>query len=443
MPSLLQQPSPATSSLTERAGSTVRSEGLFRRQSVNDRILLVLFVIYSTAAIASNAAPQIHLGSVEKIVAAPFIGFAFLTLRPRLRSTLNVPLAALLSISVLSFASYFWSMTPRSSAAHATVFLLIFVGSLAEVMVLKRLGTVAVWALALGLMIGAELSALQVLWAAAHHTFVNVQAYEAATQRVTAGNANPNDVAITFAMVLPVFFFQKRTLVRLLGIPLVIAAVLTGSRTGLLCMIPTFFGMIAVPTLFKDRDRVRRRIKRRAMLQGFVIMVAAFVVGLRVLPAKVLQRLGTIPSQFHGGNFTGRTILWRAAWNGFLDRPFSGYGSGTSSSFELQHTGLNLVTHQTLLALLLELGVLGGVVFLIGYGAAVRGAFRHVRQYPWYVLLLLSMTVGMAASAWDYNKIVWLILVLGGFFASVSEAELVRLDRIVLAPARPRLSSEN
>ncbi len=401
------------------------TEGLgFRSLSFLDRALLILLVVFAAASIASNAAPTLHFGSVEKLIAAPFIVVAFYSYRNRIRTRLNIVLACLFAIVILSYLSYYWSIAKSISIGHATVFLFILVGSIAEVLALKTLGGKGVRAVGLGLMIGGGLSCAQVLWAESHHTFVNVSAYEVLAQRVTAGNANPNDVAITLAMVAPIFLFSRRTFVRLAVIPLGVATALTGSRTGLFSFAAVMVGVLLIPVLLREEEPRKRQKNRRTFLQGIAASVVTIVIAGSVLPAAVLQRFSSISTELSGGNFTGRTILWGAAWRGFLSRPLLGFGSGSAPTYELRTTGYFLVTHQTMLSFLLEIGLVGGILFVIAYIEAIRGAFRQMRGCPWLILTIFAMTVGMSASAWDYNKIVWLILVLAGFLASVGKNEL-------------------
>jgi len=413
-----------TQSVRSLAGTSpgpISASNLPPSSELGSRLLLLLSSVYAAVTIASNATSHLHFASTQKILSAPFILLAIVKYRSRVKTSLNWVFASFFAIAVLELASVYWSIVPSTSASHATVFLFVLAGCVAELLTLKNFGRKAIRALSLGMMVGGELLAILVLWAEKNHTYA---ASEALAQRVSAGSANPNDVAIILAMVTPLFLFEKRASTRLLAIPLIVAGMLTGSRTGILCLVPAVFGVLLIPTLLGHAEASRRRLNRRIVLQSAAVLVVATVVAVRTLPASVLHRLSSLASQFNGGTFTGRTILWKTAWQGFLTRPLQGYGSGSSPAFEFRHSGFYLVTHDTFLAFGLEIGLAGVVLFAIAYLTVLRGGLRHVREFPWYLVMVAVITVGMTATAWDYNKVLWLVFVIGGFLASVSKGSL-------------------
>ncbi len=398
-------------------------------RSSSERLLILLTIGYSGAVVAGASFGSLALGSLAKLIAIPFVICAILTYRRRPNSKVNVVTWCLAGIMVLAVVSYFWTIDQTASLSKASTFIQLFAATSCVGLAMRQLGRRGFPAIAWGLMIGALASAFMVFYAEINHTFVSAASYEYLLERVSAGASDPNDIALSMVITLPVFLVQPSRVIKLLVVPVGIAILLTGSRGGILAAVVMLLSFIFL-SFFNKNPRGQRSVRP---WQIIVASIAVVVLGSIFLPAKIIARFQSIPSQLTGGTLTNRTILWKAAWNGILNRPLTGYGIGSSPTYEFAHSGYLLVTHNVWLAFFLEIGVFGFVLFLVSFVVAFRGGFRLRADVPWLLPSLVALFAGTYALAWDYNKLLWLLLVLGGYAAAehrVIHEQLAVLDNV-------------
>jgi O-antigen ligase len=120
---------------------------------------------------------------------------------------------------------------------------------------------------------------------------------------------------------------------------------------------------------------------------------------------------------YYDHNFSGRSNIYPAAIEMFLEKPVFGWGGQT----HLYELGLRLGTwgkdeHNLLLYLLLEVGLFGAVPFLIGVWLIVRRAWIARTGTFGYLPLALLTAVGanvMVENGLDFRaKVFWLVLAL-------------------------------
>lgn len=412
-----------------RKGDEVSATGLDLRglPTFSERLLVLLTIGYSGAVVAGSSFGTLALGSLAKLIALPFVCLTVLVYRRKPGAKSNVVIYCLGGITILALMSYFWTIDANATITKTSTFLQLFAATAAVGLALRHLGRRGFIAVSWGLIIGALTSAFMVFYAEINHTFVSAASYEYLLERVSAGASDPNDIALSMVITLPVFLVQPSRVIKLLVVPVGIAILLTGSRGGILAAVVMLLSFIFL-SLFNKNQRGQRTVRP---WQIIVASIAVIVVGSIFLPAKIIARFQSIPSQLTGGTLTNRTILWKAAWNGILNRPLTGYGIGSSPTYEFAHSGYLLVTHNVWLAFFLEIGVFGFILFLVSFVVAFRGGFRLRTDVPWLLPSLVALFAGTYALAWDYNKLLWLLLVLGGYAAAehrVIHEQLVALE---------------
>jgi O-antigen ligase len=236
---------------------------------------------------------------------------------------------------------------------------------------------------------------------------------EARSGRFTAVGFNADDVAAILALGVPIAWHLARLAssrvqawLNVAFLPLaVLSVLLTGARGGFLVLLT---GLAVIPLSLHELS-----MKARAGLSLLVAssLVAAFL----LVPQQLLARVGGTSEAILEGDFTGRLDIWRVGTDIFLENPIVGIGPGMFQRAAEPVLGARLgrSPHQTFLAVLLELGVVGFVLF----GGMMIAALRPIGRMPrgarrFWAVLALALFVALLPISWEYSKTTWLLLAL-------------------------------
>jgi O-antigen ligase len=189
-----------------------------------------------------------------------------------------------------------------------------------------------------------------------------------------------------------------------------VAVIRTGSRGGLVALLA---GILTVSLAKRGR---RPRGRNVAMV---LAIVAALVAG--VLASGTNVRRWT--EAFETRSAAGREQIFPAAWTMFLERPVAGWGPGRNleelgarlnySSIETGPSARD--THNGLLWILTETGLVGFIPFVAALWLCLRAAWRaRARAYgvmP-FALVICILIVNMSIT-WQKRKFFWLVLAFG------------------------------
>lgn len=251
-------------------------------------------------------------------------------------------------------------------------------------------------------------------WVGAVAAAMLLGAFEVNQGRSSISSQNPNVVAAFFALAAlclvgdPRLFDRKRSpallLASLLPVAVIIFAILrTGSRGGLIGFAA---GILALGACAGQATRSRRLFLVAAVVGALILLIAReFALG-----TATATRLDAAWST---GDTTGRDVIWKTAWDMFLHRPFFGYG-GANNIFTL---GVHMNypdrdTHNQLLAVLTEVGLVGSLPFIAAIIDALRWAWRHGGRtgdvLPFALMAaLVTMSFDQTIS---HQKIFWICL---------------------------------
>lgn len=258
---------------------------------------------------------------------------------------------------------------------------------------------------------------------------VNEVSQTAVQGRLTGGGGDPNQQAASFVaamfLIVGLFSLYRRRLARIgLLLAFVLLAVgffATQSRGGLLALV------VATVAAFCLAPRQRTRIV------GLLVLLAGAGAVLLATTPGALTRITNL-----GGGTSGRSDLWRVAWQVFTGHPLFGVGAGNfvviESHYVLQPGSISRIqyltsaphlVHNSYLQLLAETGLVG----LIGYLAVVivclRAAWKAAQRfealgrvdYADLTRALMTGTIGMLAALFfisDGDDMrLWVLLALG------------------------------
>lgn len=362
------------------------------------------------------------------LVGLGWIG-AFLGRREWLR-LLRLHRRLLLAITALGLwltLTIAWAGNPADAANEAAYW---WLGALSFLVVLTTLRTPHdVSSIAIAFIAGSVAAVIIGIATGGLHASAATTTQTAVQGRLTGGGGDPNKQAagLVAAMFLTLGLLsvqrgRKARVVLLLAFVLIsIGFFDTGSRGGLLALVAAAIAALVLA------PRQRKRIL------GLVVLVA--IVG-GILIASTPGEFTRITDL--GGGTSGRSDIWRVAWDVFTGHSLAGIGAGNfvvvSSHYVLRPgpisriqylTDMPAVVHNTYLQLLAESGVVGLAAFLgviIGSLRAAQLAARRFEalgrlDYADLTHAVLMGTIGMLAALFlisdGYDQRLWVLLALG------------------------------
>ena len=239
---------------------------------------------------------------------------------------------------------------------------------------------------------------------------------ESVYQRYAGARLDANDLGLLMALSIPFSYYlliqSKGMIAWVYRLQLALAGttvLLTASRGAALASV---FALAIVP-LTHARLTARQRI-------AVLLTVSLLVCGALVfVPSTSWERLSTIPLEFSQGTFTGRTVIWTAAWELFRTHPFLGVGANAfrltvsrilAEPIRADESGTPQApaAHNTFLSVLVEQGVIGFALFcaLLGFLAL---SLRRLPPFPrkLWVVFLGVWVVGVSSLTWEMRKPTW------------------------------------
>ena len=255
-------------------------------------------------------------------------------------------------------------------------------------------------------------------------------------KRFTAVQSDPNSLAMTLALALPMAWYLGMTyknpilrwICRVFIAVGVIAIGLTASRGG---MVAATVALMIVP-LTMTKLSPGRLIAAVAMLTVSGALAAVYI------PDRIVQRLATTGTEVEDLSLGGRFKLWEAGFKALTERPLTGYGAGFWRDAVSPWLGPNpQVAHNSFISVAVETGIIGLLLYL-GMFLAVFLALQRLPSFErrFTIVLLATLVVAMLPLSWDDQKSVWFML---GLLVGLAQAFRVGTPGLVgtAAPTRP------
>jgi len=225
--------------------------------------------------------------------------------------------------------------------------------------------------------------------------------------RYSLGDTNPDGYGFIVALGIPLACYlaaspEMSRVFRFLNYGYIPAAflgiALSGTRTASVGA--------AVGLLYGLATLTRLRLLTR--LAVVVLLAAALFVLLPIVqPLTSFQRLSTTPTEVTEGDLNGRIAQWRQGIDAFKDHPVLGVGT---DMYRTVNT-LGKVAHNSYLSVLVELGLVGFVLFATILWIVVAQALRLPKwDRNYWMTVLLVWAIGASTLTWEHRKTTWLFL---------------------------------
>lgn len=272
------------------------------------------------------------------------------------------------------------------------------------------------------------------------YNFFTGNAYYTNYQRFSPGETNPDGFGFIMALGIPVAWYLAGSLnagglsrfwrfINYAYIPAALLGIaLSGTRTALLAsVVGMAFGLASLTRL-----RLVARIAIFVLLASAILLLLPYVESL-----KSFQRLGTTGTELTSGDLNNRTNNWREGLASFEQHPLLGVGGNMYRSVNsLTKSNEGKVSHNSYLSVLVELGLIGFIIFMMILGITFVQAWRQPKWQSWFWLTVLAVWgMGAFTLTWEARKSTWLFL----SFIILSAAISNRQEEQAVQPP-PRLS---
>lgn len=201
--------------------------------------------------------------------------------------------------------------------------------------------------------------------------------------------ADPNNQAamVVIGIALSLYFLIIEKKYKLFSVATLMlcaySILLTASRGGLISMIAVALCFM----LLRDRQEISKATIKKIIFVGGAAVVLFLVVS-AFLPTDIYERLFDLGS-YEGGS--ERTVLWHNAWELYSKGLHPIFGAGWGAYFG--YNGYYNAVHNTFLAMLCDVGIIGFSVFFI---PILYAAIKLVRQKD---VLPVSLLIGAMLSS--------------------------------------------
>ncbi len=258
---------------------------------------------------------------------------------------------------------------------------------------------------------------------------------EASYQRYTAAGFNANDVGMILALGLPVAWYlaifahrsrktQPLMWINFVYVPVAMAAILlTAGRGTLIAASPA---MLFILCTVKRCPPFVRTIFVTTLVAWCVFALPALV------PESSYDRLGTTFSSIIEGDMGGRGRIWQEGLEIYEAHPILGVGSGAHKTAAVE---TNKVAHNLYLSVLVELGLIGFLLFSAILAIVAKNIASQPRPISiLWLTVLMVWGIGALVHPMAQRKPTWLFL----NFVVVSASLFVRPEESEVRAADPQ-----
>lgn len=161
---------------------------------------------------------------------------------------------------------------------------------------------------------------------------------------------------LAFSKLLFNFSFKAIILWGTFFLIILIGLFLTGSRNAMIS--------VAIGALFSFFQYIRKGLNLKKLIFSFIMLYIVVLVVLHFLPEGTYSRL--FLESYHDDSNTKRILDWKAGLDAFFQHPIFGYGFTSEFDAIKISTRKELVAHNTFIGLLIQFGITGFLIYLVG-----------------------------------------------------------------------------
>jgi O-antigen ligase len=229
------------------------------------------------------------------------------------------------------------------------------------------------------------------------------------TVRFIGLNQDPNELGLILALGLPMAWYlslshpQRRLRwMWALYLPLAFTGILLTASRG--AVLAALVGLTIIPW-------TQRHLRLRTKAALYALAICSLALASSLVPETSLDRIRSTRADLEAGFFGGRIHIWRAGLEVAREHPLVGVGAGAFPAAVASKLPWGRSSHQTLLEILVEQGIVGLLLFLTMVAAAIK-PLRHLPplERRLWIVLLASLAVGSLSLHVGYRKYSWFVL---------------------------------
>lgn len=341
------------------------------------------------------------LGTISKLLGMIAIALAILAavVSGRLRRWQTLHVAALLFVlwSAATMLDSNFDQLPRKFVTYVQLLgVLLMMWELAPTRQ-RQLGLMAAFVL------GAEVASLS--------TIVVFRNQADVARRFAAQGFDPNDLAMTLALALPMAWYLGMTYRSAVArwacrayLPIGLFALgLTGSRGG---MLTAMVGLLIVPFTMT-------RLSTGRLVMAIAFLGLSTALAIAYVPRTALERLASTGTEVQEGSYGGRFKIWGAGVQAFGAKPIVGHGVGSYPLIvaPILGPGHPHASHNSMLTVLVEQGLIGFAMYATMFGSVALAVVRlPLIDRRFGLILLAAVGIAMLPLGWEDSKSVWFVL---------------------------------
>jgi O-antigen ligase len=250
------------------------------------------------------------------------------------------------------------------------------------------------------------------------------------------GNSNEFSIYVSVAILMLLYFFAQSTkksekiIILILSIIMTLFVMLSGSRGGILFLIPV---MIWQMIRFSKKNLPLLVLIMVSLLFLSSLLPSAYVDRIKAIPQDIITQSDTVGLRYG---------LWQYAIQLWKQKPVFGIGTGVfvyySDQSPILHGVRNLQAHNTYITYLAENGIVGLGFFLFIIFKSIFN-FEKVKQFKeglavfknlavtWESILLVFLLNGIKGNL-NMNKIMWFSFAISVVLITIASQSIIRFS---------------
>jgi hypothetical protein len=250
---------------------------------------------------------------------------------------------------------------------------------------------------------------------------------------------NGNGIAISFVFCLYGIFmifkfirlnYASKIYYYFLALVFLVFILLTGSRTGVvMLLIP-----IVLYQFLKSKYKVTSIISITFFLIFAYFLVMKIPVFYNIVGVRIMDGLNIVSGNSTGAEDSSRVLLFAYGLEWFQDNPILGIGINNYrvlSNITPPFVGKNFYAHSNIIELLVDVGIVGSIIYYRYVFSLLKGAFKSVKQnVVSRIVIALAVTLfvhdifSMSIYEWEMQFLICITFVL----LSLTQSEISKVD---------------